>query len=115
LPFNQDRYLKRNYRNNVAGIEPLNSNIEDLGPSLEELEGMPIEPEPYSENLSNYSSDDEDNQAGTLPNEKISLKTQYKIFEPVLAGYIYQTEEQVQPNGNLEEDIDFEEFNQIIN
>lgn len=100
LPFNQERYLKRNYRNDAPGIDIPNSNIDDLDPSLDELEGKTIEPESYNENMSNYSSDGEAEKPCTF------IDTTSKVNA-------IKNEIQNQGNENLE-DINFEEFDQVL-
>ena len=108
LPFNKDRYLKRNYRQNTSSRENEKSQkVEELGPDLDELEGKPIEPEPIEDNFSEFSSEKEFNQKKneTIMTEKIKEKL-----------HNHREEEKEAENTEENEDDDsFSEFEDVLN
>lgn len=113
LPYNQDRYLKRNYRSSESAdptTQENNSTI--LGPSLEELEGKPLEPEGFDDNS---SLDDELNTDFSIKmHADIERREQVKIEVKEMQEDIQvQQQEKVLEEPEVEED--FIEFQNVLN
>lgn len=108
LPFNQERYLKRNYRNTEM-LDQDFDNSELLVPSLEELEGKPMQPELFDDN---EASSEEEELKGFMPTQKLSVDQ-----NPEVANQSVNRNESVQDLSGTQEEIeeDFAEFKNVLN
>lgn len=114
LPFNQDRYLKKNYTKEAPQITESVLKPEELGPSLEELEGKPIP----IENDESSSSSDSDSDDFETPQRKIfskehTIEKEDKEHNPKMSE---KSESDFhEDTDNFENEEAFSEFNDLIN
>ena len=114
LPFNQDRYLKKNYTKEAPQVTESVIKPEELGPSLEELEGKPIP----IENDENSSSSDSDSCEFVTPKRKIFSK-EHTIEKEDNENFIKNFEkcesDPQEDSDNFENEKVFSEFDDLIN
>lgn len=127
LPFNQERYLKRNYSKDVPQIEnPVVLENGELGPSLEELEGIGQTLEDDIEEIISSSSEDADSKYFWESNQKEVFKNLQTLESPKSGTKIDVNEEKIDKsqienmNTNQTESETFEEesyheFDNVIN
>lgn len=106
LPFNQDRYLKKSYKKFEKSNdkdEPI--SLDDLGPSFEELEGIPITPESMESSISMSSFEEE----VKIWKNDVQNKNNSILKEDI--GYEPQNEVSIEED----EESTYSEFDNVIN
>lgn len=110
LPFNRDRYLKRNYKDESA--EQFSAlNIQEEIPSLDDIEGFQLQPELDDISLNSHDEDENDNNI-EIHSKEINLNESQNAYKTNLN--LTKEDSNKQPKLQLEETEEFHEFDNLL-